>query len=122
MVHGVVYRGVDLTERLALGNESNDTNVRLVMMSDGRVQKSIRVSQVHGLMELQSSQVLPLPPHFTGVERYWYRGLILFQNSVAPILNTLWVLEGIVDMPSEGPQEGMSLINPERPVSKGGTC
>ncbi len=121
-VHGVVYSAVDLTERLVLGNEINDTNVRLVLMSEGDVRKSVRVTRVHGLMELQPSQVLPLPPQFTGLERHWYRGLILFQNSVVPVLNTQWMLEDMANIPSDGHRGGTSLVNPEYPVSKGGTC
>lgn len=122
IVHGVAYRGVDLTERLVLGNEINETNVRLVLLSEGNIRKSLRVSHVQGLMELQSSRVLPLPPHFTGLERHWYRGLILFQDSVVPILNTLWILEDVVDLPSNVDQKGSLLVNQEYPVIKGGIC
>ncbi len=120
-IHGVIYRRVDLTERLALEIDSIDTNARWVLMAEGDLRKSIRVGSVHGLMELPLSRMLPLPPQFTGPERFWYRGLILFQNSVAPILNTRWMFGDMVDLPSEV-RAGRSGINPEHPVIKGGTC
>ena len=51
------------------------------------------VEKVHGSLEVHPSQLLPLLPQFRGPERGWYRGMILFDQSVALVLNTAWVLE-----------------------------
>ena len=66
---------------------------RVVLLADQGIRGSIRVSDVHGTLEIQPSQILPLPAQFSGDERHWYRGMILFENSIAMILNPTWVLE-----------------------------
>ncbi len=94
MVEGVVYRSVDLTDQLILPRDGAGLNSRVVLLSESGSQGSIWVTRVHGMMELQRSHILPLPPQFRGPERHWYRGMILFENSVALILDTRWILEG----------------------------
>jgi chemotaxis signal transduction protein len=93
-VHGVPYEPVDLADRLGLSSEKDGSDTRIVLISHGGLQGSIRVAQAHGLMELEQSQVLPLPRQFQGEEQNWYRGVILFEEGVALVLNPAWVLQG----------------------------
>ena len=92
-VHGMVYGAVNLADRLSLSNDQGGTNTRVVLLSEREARGSIRVDTVQGLLELQQSQILPLPMQFRGPERHWYRGMILFRKSIALVLNTTWVLD-----------------------------
>lgn len=91
-VHGMVYEALNLADRLNLPDCQGGANARVVLLSERKVHGSLRVTSVQGLLELPPSQVLPLPMLFRGPERQWYRGMILFANSVALVLNTTWVL------------------------------
>jgi chemotaxis signal transduction protein len=92
-IQGVVERTGSLV--MQLGNAAVPTHptTRVVLLTDRRTRGSVRVSDVHGMLEIQQSQILPLSLQFSGVERDWYRGMILFEKSVAMILNPAWVLE-----------------------------
>lgn len=92
-IHGMVYRAINLTDRLSESNDQGGPNTRIVLLSERETRGSIRVTTVQGLLELQQSQVLPLPMQFRGPERHWYRGMILFANSIVLLLNTTWVLD-----------------------------
>ncbi|OQW37513.1 MAG: hypothetical protein A4E19_12590 [Nitrospira sp. SG-bin1] len=95
-LHGMEYGIIDLADRLSVSHDQNGANTRIVLLSEHGGRGSIRVSTVEGFLELQSSQILPLPTQFQGPEQHWYRGMILFQRSVALVLNIAWVLEGRV--------------------------
>jgi hypothetical protein len=85
---------IELAARLGLRAEENGPETRIVLVSKGNHAGHLLVSEVHGLQELEPSQVLPLPRHFRGEEQRWYQGMILFADRVAVILNPAWVLEG----------------------------
>lgn len=91
-LRGVVDRTVDLIMQLNLTDVPIRPETPVVILADQGIQCSIRVSHIHGRVEIQSSQILPLPAHFTSVERQWYRGLILIEHSIALILNPAWLL------------------------------
>ena len=92
-VHGKLYRAINLADRLSIPNAQDGPNSRVVLLSEREARGSIRVTRVQGLLEFPLSQVLPLPMQFRGPERHWYRGMILFSNSIALVLNTTWVLD-----------------------------
>lgn len=91
-IHDLAYGAVNLSDRLSVPNDQGGANTRVVLLYEQEVRGSIRVTMVHGLLELQQSQVLPLPLQFRGPEQHWYRGMILFAKSIALVLNTTWVL------------------------------
>ena len=95
-IHGVVYSAITLTDRLGLSNDRSGTHTRIVLLSDRDARGNVRVAAVQGRLELQPSQVLPLPMQFRGPERHWYRGMILYDNRVALVLNTTWLLDAQV--------------------------
>jgi chemotaxis signal transduction protein len=92
-VEGVAYRSIDLADQLALSRDGAGVNTRVVLLSENGSRGSIRVACVHVLRNVQPSLVLPLPSQFCGSERRWYRGMILFEHSVALMLDTRWILE-----------------------------
>ena len=93
-VQGVVYKTVDLADRLGLSSDENGPDTRIVLLSCEGLQGSIRVAQVCGMSEVNQSQVLPLPQQFQGEEQHWYRGVIVLEENVVLVLNTAWVLQG----------------------------
>jgi chemotaxis protein histidine kinase CheA len=94
ILRGVTYAGVDLAGRLGLPADDRGRDTRVVLLEDGQRRGAIYAAHVHGLQELEQTQVLPLPGQFYGEERTWYQGLVFFQESVALILNPAWVLDG----------------------------
>jgi hypothetical protein len=93
-VQGVVYKPVNLADRLGLPSDANGPHTRIVLLACEGLQGSIRVADVRGLFEVDQSQVLPLPQQFQGEEQDWYRGVILLAETVAVVVNTAWVLQG----------------------------
>jgi len=91
-LRGVVDRTVDLIMQLNLTDVPIRPETPVVILADQGIQSSIRVSHIHGRLEIQPSQILPLPAQFSSVERQWYQGMILFDQSIALILNPTWVL------------------------------
>ena len=92
-VQGLVYKAINLTDRLSLPHDAGGPNARVVLLSEQEVRGCVRVATVLGLLEVQQSQLVPLPMQFCGPERYWYQGIILFAQSIALVLNTTWVLQ-----------------------------
>lgn len=91
-VGGMTYGAINLADRLGLPYDQGGANTRVLLLSEREGRGSIRVSIARGLLELQQSQVLPLPMLFRGPEQHWYRGMILFARTVAFVLNTTWLL------------------------------
>lgn len=122
-VQGVTYSSIDLAMRLELPADIDGPETRAVLLSNGAARGNIRVAQVHGLKELEQSQVLPLPRHFHGEEQTWYQGMVLFEESVAVVLNPAWLMQGcgagqalgIVERHGDLPQ-----FTPTRPALAGG--
>jgi hypothetical protein len=107
ILQGKEYRAVDLDDRLSLSHDRNSADTRIILLSKHGVRGSLRVTTVEGCVELQPSQILPLPMQFRGSERRWYRGMILFEHSIALILDPTWVL-GEHTGPNTGDEHGSS--------------
>jgi hypothetical protein len=93
IAEGILYKSVDLSGRMALPTYAGDLNGPVLLLSQGGLYGCIRVDRIYEPVERAPSQVLPLPPHFQGAEQQWYRGMILFEQSVAMVLKVEWVLE-----------------------------
>ena len=92
-IYGMAHRTINLGDRLRIPNDQGEANTCIVLLAERSARGSIRVTTIQGLLEIHPSQVLPLPPQFRGPERHWYRGMILFANSIALVLNTTWVFD-----------------------------
>jgi hypothetical protein len=51
------------------------------------------VDQVIGLTDIRREHILPLPRLFNGEERVWFRGLFLFNDVVALLVNPDWLVQ-----------------------------
>lgn len=92
-VQGVAYPHVDLAGRLQCPVDPDGPDTRVILLSQANATGNIRVAEVHGLKEMEESQILPLPGQFRREEQRWYQGMILFEDSVAFIINPSWMLE-----------------------------
>lgn len=93
-VQGQEYPFLDLGDRLGLAQAGNGPETRMVLLAQAGIRACIRVDQVHGLIELERTRILPLPHQFRSEERNWYVGLILCGEGVAVGLHTRWLLNG----------------------------
>lgn len=94
-VQGHEYVPVDLARRLGLERDSDSPDVRVILLAQGPLRASVRVAAVHGLIECERRQILPLPHQFRGVERSWYVGLLSLGAGVSVVLQTSWLLDGV---------------------------
>ena len=93
-VQGEVYPPLGLAGRLGLAQAGDGLETRMVLVAQSGIRGCIRVDQVHGLVEVEPAQVLPLPGQFRGDERNWYVGLILVGETVAVGLRSGWLIGG----------------------------
>ncbi|MDH4328342.1 MAG: chemotaxis protein CheW [Nitrospira sp.] len=92
---GIWYKKIDLAGRMALPSDSNAPGGRMLLLVDGGRHGCIRAARLNGVIECEPNKVLPLSPHFQGAEREWYQGMILFDQSVAMVLNIAWILKEV---------------------------
>jgi CheW-like domain len=112
-VQGLEYAYINLALRLRRPVDAEGSDTRVILFSKGHVRGNIRAAQVHGLKDIEVSQILPLPPQFRGEEQRWYQGMILFESTVALVLNPAWVLEESAvsaGLALETSQAGSSLV------------
>jgi len=122
-VQGLEYAYIDLALRLRRPVDAEGLETRIILFSKGHVRGNIRVSQVYGLKDMEVSKILPLPRQFRGEEQRWYQGMILFENSVALVLNPAWVLQECATSTGLGletSQAGSSLVPSSGPALIGG--
>jgi len=72
---------IDFALRVGLGAGILD---RFVVLKPGEC--SLGVTEIERMATLP--KVVPLPGLFRGVERQWYRGLLLLENDVIPLVRT----------------------------------
>lgn len=124
-IHGMVYRTINLDDRLHLAHNEDAENTHIVLLAERNARGSIRVTRIHGLLELHPSQILPLPPQFRGPERHWYRGMILVANNIALALNTTWVLnddESSADVSREEGSRARFVVAPQSSGNESRLC
>jgi len=92
MVQGQEYPSLDLGDRLGLAQAGDRPETRTVLLAKAEIRACLRVDQVHGLVEIERTCVLPLPSQFRGEERNWFVGLILYGEGVAVGLHSRWLL------------------------------
>jgi hypothetical protein len=101
-VQGLTYATSDVAGGLQIPQDPQGPDSRIILFAKGKIRASIHVAEVHGLQDVEESQVLPLPRHFRSEERKWYQGMVLFENSVALVLNPDWLIEGCAVHPVMG--------------------
>jgi hypothetical protein len=101
-VQGVTYPAGDVAAAFQLSKDPQGPESRIILFSKGEGRASIHVAEVHGLKDVDESQVLPLPAHFRSEERTWYRGMVLFEDGVAMVLDPDWLIGVCVAHPGMG--------------------
>ncbi len=83
----------DLGARFGFIGSSVTPESRVILCGVRKVQEAFGVDQVLGLAKSDGLNIRPLPPHFTGAERRWFQGLFMFQDTVALLVNSTWLLD-----------------------------
>lgn len=91
-VRGVSYQISDLAEWLGRPLSDQARESRVVLCGSRGRHRGFRVDVALSLRTVNLAQVRPLPPHFMGEERTWYKGLFLYQEGVALWANPEWLL------------------------------
>lgn len=89
---GERYPPMSLAARFRLPEPQRTPETRTVLCSRDRWRCASSVDQVIGLTDLRREHILPLPRLFGGEERMWFRGLFLFQEVVALLINPDWLV------------------------------
>jgi chemotaxis signal transduction protein len=89
---GVTAPPTHLAEQFGLTGSYLSPDARIVVCRRQAGHFAFRVDRVLGLHEIDAAKIKPLLPHFTGSERQWIVGMFLFQQTVALIVNTQWLL------------------------------
>lgn len=90
---GERYAPMNLAMRFRLPDPRPTPETRIVLCSRDRWRCASPVDQVIGLTDIRREHILPLPRLFSGEERMWFRGLFLFQEAVALLVNPDWLVQ-----------------------------
>lgn len=91
-VRGVSYPISDLARWLSRPRTDQARESRVVLCGSRGRHRGFRVDQVLGLTTVDLTQIRPLPPHFMGEERTWYKGVFLYRDGVALWANPEWLV------------------------------
>ncbi|GKS58767.1 hypothetical protein YTPLAS18_22940 [Nitrospira sp.] len=89
---GESYEHSQLAARLHLREQGVTVDSRYVLCAHGQARCVVPVDRVLGLTDIRRQDILPLPAMLQGNERLWYRGIFLFQDGLALVLNPDWLL------------------------------
>lgn len=92
---GESYRHTSLPQRLKMQERPKTADTRLVLCSRGQGRCVVAVDRVLGLTDIRREDILPLSPLFVGDERLWFRGVFLFQESMALVVNQDWLVHDL---------------------------
>lgn len=105
------YERTDLAGRLTIVTPIPTAETRIVLYGNDQRSRSFMVDGVLGLVDIDRSQVQPLPPQFRGGERDRLLGYFSDTAYIALIANPFWVL----DLPSrKNVLDAFILQSPER--------
>lgn len=119
---GVTTVPVHLSEHFGLTGSYLSPDSRILVCAMQSAHVAFRVDRVSGLHDTDSACIKPLLPHFMGPERRWIAGMFLFQQTVALVLHTDWLLsEGhggraLPALVCEPMVQGRSVEAPQRTV------
>ena len=89
---GIATPPVHLSERFGLTGSYLSQESRIVVCGMQEAHVAFRVDGVLGLHDIDASKIKSLLPHFTGPERRWIAGMFSFQQTIALVLHTRWLL------------------------------
>jgi len=100
--HEITYRVSDLARRLGQAPATRAPDSRVVLCGYGDRHRGFRVDRLLGPTDVDPRHIHPLPPHFTGEERTWFKGFFLFRDTVALLVNPDWLLGHDADVDAPG--------------------
>ena len=89
---GITTPPVHLSERFGLTGSYLSQESRIVVCGTQATHVAFRVDGVLGLHDIDATKIKSLLPHFTGPERRWIAGMFSFEQTIALILHTRWLL------------------------------
>jgi chemotaxis signal transduction protein len=92
-VREITYPITDLARRLGHASAAAAHDPRIILCGSRGHHRGFRVDQVLGLTEVEIRHLRPLPPHFAGEERTWFKGYFLYHEGVALWVNPDWLVE-----------------------------
>ena len=105
------YERTDLAGRLRIHPNIPTAETRIVLYGNEQRSRSFMVGAVLGLVDIDRSEVHPLPPQFRGGERDRLPGYLSTSAYIALITNPFWV----VDLPTrKNVLDAFILQSPER--------
>ena len=99
---GITYPLTDLARKLGHASTANAPDPRVILCGNQSLYRGFRVDHVLGLTEVEIRHLRPLPPHFTGKEKTWWKGYFLYQEGIALWANPDWLVG--TDSASESPE------------------
>ncbi len=90
---GEAYEETNLAVRLGLRDVRPTAEARFVLCSRGQARCVVSVERVLGLTDVRGQDILPLPSMMVGKERLWFRGVFLFREGMALVLNPDWLVQ-----------------------------
>ena len=103
---GESYEKSDLVKRFDPTNmvAPFSSQGRTILCSNGVWRKAYAVDRIISLVEVEPSDIVPLPPHFRGAEREWFTGLFFLEDAPVLIINLDWLVSptDVVPWRSEG--------------------
>ncbi len=112
--HEVTYHVSDLASRLGQAQATNAPDARVVLCGYGDRHRGFRVDRLLGPTDINPRHIHPLPPHFTGEERAWFKGFFLFRDTIALLVNPDWLLDHETDADTPGPPADTNRIATSR--------
>ena len=91
---GETYEKSDLANRLDPTKTVSplSSQGRTILCSNGVWRKAYAVDRIISLVEVEPSDIVPLPPHFRGAEREWFTGLFFQEDALVLIINLDWLV------------------------------
>lgn len=89
---GITTVPVHLSEQFGLTGSYLSPESRILVCGMHGTNFAFRVDRVMGLHDIDTGDIKPLLPHFVGSERRWIAGMFLYQQTVALVLHTAWLL------------------------------
>ena len=89
---GITTPPLHLSERFGLTGSYLSQESRIVVCGMQAAHVAFRVDGVLGLHDIDATKIKALLPHFMGPERRWIAGMFSFQQTIALVLHTRWLL------------------------------
>ncbi|MFO0773768.1 MAG: chemotaxis protein CheW [Nitrospiraceae bacterium] len=92
---GDTYRATDMARRLGLLRLPTSVETRFVLCQRGQGRCVVSVDRVIGLMDIRRDRIQQMSPLFAGAERVWLRGVFVYDERMAVVINPDWLVHDL---------------------------